>query len=153
MRGVMFTILIGAMLPGLGASAQQMSDEQILAISIQLELNRLGCDAGEPDGIWGRGSRGALARYAEKTGATELGSEPTEDLLQLLRGENGRLCTLPPGVIAAEDRAETAPLEAVNYSYTIWTTLPQDVITTDTEYGPLRCEVARGSIPRVCTWQ
>lgn len=148
-----FLALAVAVISAAPVSAQQMSDAQILAISIQLELNRLGCEAGEPDGLWGRGSRSALGRYAEKIGATDLGSEPTDDILVQLRGETGRLCTLPPGVIAAEDRAETAPLEAVNYSYEIWTTLPQDVITAETEYGPLRCEVARGSIPRVCTWQ
>ena len=35
----------------------------------QVELNRLGCDAGTPDGIIGRKSREALRSYASATGA------------------------------------------------------------------------------------
>jgi len=123
-----------------------------LAMAIQLELNRLGCEAGTADGIWGRGSRAALARYALKVGATELPTDPSDDLLTLLRGENGRLCTLPPGVVAAENRSDTAHLEAVKYSYKVWSTMPSQVATERTEYGLLRCQAGRGSTPRVCSW-
>lgn len=35
---------------------------------VQIELNRLGCDAGQPDGIIGANSRRALERYARVTG-------------------------------------------------------------------------------------
>jgi hypothetical protein len=140
--------LCGAVL-GTGAWAE----EALTAKFIQMELNRLGCEAGTPDGIWGRGSKAALARYGEKVGATGLGEEPSDDLLAVLRAENGQLCTLPPGVIAAEDRAETTHLEAVKYSYKIWGTLPSRVATQSTEYGLLRCEAGGSSTQRTCAWQ
>lgn len=99
-----------------GALAQQ--DVKALAASIQLELNRLGCEPGTPDGLWGPGSKAALGRYASTIGET-LEDQPTDLLLDKLRAENGRLCTLPPGVVASADRSETAHLEAVKYSYKV----------------------------------
>lgn len=133
--------------------AQAIKGDKALASAIQLELNRLGCEPGEPDGLWGRNSRTALATYAEKTGASELGSEPTPELLDRLRAENGRICTLPPGVVAADDRSQTSHLEAVKFSYTVWSSLPSKVATAETEYGVLRCEAGRGSSPRKCAWR
>lgn len=123
------------------------------AKAIQLELNRLGCEAGTADGIWGRGSKAALSRYATAIGAATLGTDPTDALLQTLRGERGRLCTLPPGIVAAENRSDTAHLEAVKFSYTIWTTMPSRVATEQTEYGTLRCEAGSNSSARKCAWQ
>ncbi|MEM6593232.1 MAG: hypothetical protein AAF672_00475 [Pseudomonadota bacterium] len=135
------------------ATASYADAQKALATALQLELNRLGCEAGQPDGAWGPASKRALGRYAEKIGASDLPAEPSDALLTQLRGENGRLCTLPPGVIAADDRSETAHLEAVKFSYSIWTTMPSKVASETTEYGVLRCEAGSGSTPRKCVWQ
>jgi peptidoglycan hydrolase-like protein with peptidoglycan-binding domain len=151
LRATALSILLGVMSPA--ALAQSSDAAKVLAMSIQLELNRLGCDAGAPDGIWGNGSRRALGRYAEKTGAADLDTEPTDALLGQLRAENGRLYTLPPGVVAAEDRSETAHLEAVKFSYTVWTTMPSRTATAKTEYGTLRCTAGQGETRRECSWR
>ncbi|MEM8541647.1 MAG: peptidoglycan-binding domain-containing protein [Pseudomonadota bacterium] len=132
---------------------QATADEKALALAIQLELNRLGCNAGAPDGIWGNGSKRALAKYAVFSGNANVGDQPTDELLTTLRSDNGRLCTLPPGIVANADRSKTAHLEAVKYSYKVWTTLPSNVVTKKTEYGVLRCKVGRNGSPRDCSWQ
>ncbi|MEM9344464.1 MAG: hypothetical protein AAGA87_15585 [Pseudomonadota bacterium] len=43
------------------AAALPAQAKDPLAESLQIELNRLGCEAGTPDGLWGRGSKRALA--------------------------------------------------------------------------------------------
>ena len=133
-----------------GVLAQQ--DGKALATAIQLELNRLGCEPGKPDGLWGPGSKTALGRYASAIGET-LEDQPTDPLLEKLRAEKGPLCTLPPGVVAAADRSETAHLEAVRYSYNVWPTLPAKVVSEKTEYGTLRCRAGKNNGHRSCAWQ
>lgn len=51
-----------------------------LAFPLQSELKRLGCLTGSVDGVWGRGSRAALARFAGRAGL-RLGSEPSQAAL------------------------------------------------------------------------
>ncbi len=66
-----------------------------LARRTQAELNRLGCNAGTEDGVWGRNSRTALERLAENTPAFTLTStEPTSAALQQLEVLTGRICPL-----------------------------------------------------------
>ena len=127
-------------------------DGKALATAIQLELNRLGCEAGQPDGIWGQGSKAALGRYAAKTGET-LEDQVSDQLLTKLRSERGQFCTLPPGIVASDDRSQTAHLEAVKNSYKVWSTLTANVVSKKTEHGTLRSEAAKKSGPRNCKWQ
>lgn len=61
----------------------------------QAELNRLGCDAGVEDGIWGRKSQGALERLVEHApDIAQVALDPSEDLLQRMEQMEGRICPL-----------------------------------------------------------
>jgi uncharacterized membrane protein YgcG len=64
-----------------------------LALNIQTELNRLGCPAGRPDGVWGKNSRQALANFARYATA-DISSEPSMDVLIALQQATGRVCPL-----------------------------------------------------------
>lgn len=61
----------------------------------QAELNRLGCNAGTEDGIWGNKSRGALERLAKHAPSVEIAAlDPTETLLRDMEALDGRICPL-----------------------------------------------------------
>jgi len=69
-----------------------------LVRSIQTELNRIGCSAGSPDGIWGEQSRSAVRSYM-KTGSAELVStEPHAALLARLQREPSGMCRVDCGI-------------------------------------------------------
>lgn len=59
---------------------------------VQTELNRLGCSAGRPDGLWGPGSRRALTNYRNYSKVNLASLEPTSGLLDSLRKVNQRVC-------------------------------------------------------------
>lgn len=64
-----------------------------LATELQMELKRIGCLPGAVDGIWGRGSQAALARFINATGLTHLNrNRPTDDAVNAAMGEQGRVC-------------------------------------------------------------
>ncbi|MBI1385813.1 MAG: SUMF1/EgtB/PvdO family nonheme iron enzyme [Rhizobiales bacterium] len=65
-----------------------------LALAVQRELARLGCRPGEPDGLWGPASAGALARWREHARVAEVGSGggPSLALLRQLEGQTGTVC-------------------------------------------------------------
>lgn len=87
----------GAEKPEVAATPPQIEqpDERELARGLQTELNRLGCNAGAPDGIWGRKSRAALALLAKHAPAAKIaGLEPTEALLHHAEQLEGRICPL-----------------------------------------------------------
>lgn len=63
-----------------------------LAVLVQVELNRLGCGAGKPDGVWGRNSRKALRLFARHSGAVLAGTDPSIILLRTMRATSGRIC-------------------------------------------------------------
>lgn len=65
-----------------------------LARSMQTELNRVGCNAGNPDGKWGRNSRSALRKYSQNAGIAIASANPSIELLRTLRNSNGRICPL-----------------------------------------------------------
>ena len=69
-----------------------------LAELIQTELKRVGCYSGDLDGDWGKGSRGALARYFEAKKVPSLGSEPTIEIQALLKAEPPEVCKTEPVV-------------------------------------------------------
>ncbi len=64
-----------------------------LAYPLQSELKRLGCLPGRVDGIWGRGSRAALRRFANQA-RLRLGSEPSQNALDVARRSPTGFC--PP---------------------------------------------------------
>lgn len=55
-----------------------------LVRAVQEELNRLGFDAGTPDGLFGPSTRSAIQAF-EKSAGREAGGEATPDLLRALR--------------------------------------------------------------------
>ncbi|MBL4727721.1 MAG: caspase family protein [Rhizobiaceae bacterium] len=61
---------------------------------VQSELNRLGCEAGSPDGLWGKGSRRALNNYSKHSKIILSSLEPTGELLRSLRDTDQRICPI-----------------------------------------------------------
>jgi hypothetical protein len=69
-------------------------DEVALARELQVELNRVGCDLGAPDGIWGRKSERALQLFSDRQGVTLASLDPSEALLDLVKATKSRVCPL-----------------------------------------------------------
>ncbi len=63
-----------------------------ITLRIQWNLQRLGCNPGTHDGIWGRKSRAALGQFAKYAKVTVTRREPTQEVLSLLRPRRGRVC-------------------------------------------------------------
>lgn len=76
------------------AAAVASLSSRELAREIQSQLNRLGCSAGQADGIWGKRSRAALNRYVKHGDKTLASIEPSTELLKDLLGESARVCPL-----------------------------------------------------------
>jgi len=72
---------------------------------IQAELNRLGCVAGRPDGLWGKKSTRAVGKYARFSKIKLVTLQPTYDLLDQLRGHTSSICPAPRRVV--KKRAKT----------------------------------------------
>ncbi len=70
------------------------SDPKELARAVQLELNRLGCNAGSPDGVWGRGSRSAANLFNRHSNLRLASIEPNGEFLRQLRAFENRVCPL-----------------------------------------------------------
>ena len=63
-----------------------------LAFQIQGQLNRLGCDAGRPDGAWGRKSRKALSNFAKRARIQLASLDPKPEVLDALKAKTTRVC-------------------------------------------------------------
>jgi hypothetical protein len=63
--------------------------------AVQTELARLGCYTQRVDGVWGRGSRAALADYGRRSNQRDLGEEPTAEVWLILRAARGTVCPRP----------------------------------------------------------
>jgi hypothetical protein len=63
-----------------------------LALAVQTELKRVGCDPGDIDGVWGGRSRDALAAFGHfaKIDVAEL--SPTPQILALIKGKTDVVC-------------------------------------------------------------
>jgi hypothetical protein len=69
--------------------AAPVAPSEPIALTLQRELKRIGCLTGRVDGIWGRGSRAALDRFA-KQARLQLGREPSQVALdEALRTDAG----------------------------------------------------------------
>lgn len=69
-----------------------------LALAVQRELDRVGCDPGPLDGSWGARSQAALETFARYAKLRELASDaPTSAVLAALQKEKGRVCPLECG--------------------------------------------------------
>ncbi|MCX7560280.1 caspase family protein [Sulfitobacter sp. F26204] len=77
------------------SSPDTSMSERELVLKSQAALNRLGCDAGNEDGIWGRKSRDALARLVKHAPTTiEATQEPSVPLLRQMERLSGKICPL-----------------------------------------------------------
>ncbi|MEI3852078.1 MULTISPECIES: caspase family protein [Ensifer] len=76
------------------AAAAAGTDDRALTRSIQQQLNRLGCQAGSEDGLWGAGSRKALEAFARHSKVELATLEPSSDVLERLKAERARICPL-----------------------------------------------------------
>ena len=65
-----------------------------LALEVQKELARLGCNPGQPDGRWGGRSQAAAERFSQHAGITVNAQEPSPDMLLILQSRQGRVCPL-----------------------------------------------------------
>ncbi len=70
-----------------------------LATELQTELRRAGCYHGQIDGIWGPGSKRAMAAFTARINAALAVAKPTPLLLTLIRGRRAVACggTCPAG--------------------------------------------------------
>ena len=68
------------------------SSKRELAIAVQRELNRLGCEAGAADGQWGKNSSAALKRYGQHGNFKLATLDPSPGLLNDLKGQPSRVC-------------------------------------------------------------
>lgn len=62
--------------------------------ALQLELRRVGCNAGVVDGIWGEPSQKALDRFNKHAGMKLVVSVATTDALDAVKSKSGRTCPL-----------------------------------------------------------
>ncbi|MFZ1814276.1 MAG: caspase family protein [Rhizobiaceae bacterium] len=74
--------------------ANNVIDDRGAIASIQRELNRLGCDVGSADGIWGNKSREALQSFADESHRKLASLEPTQAVIDMLNDADGRVCPL-----------------------------------------------------------
>jgi hypothetical protein len=67
---------------------------EVLALQIQGELNRIGCNVGTPDGIWGTRSRQGLELYAKTASLDVATLDLTKLLLDKLRAVPADFCPI-----------------------------------------------------------
>ena len=86
-----------------------------LALAVQTELKRVGCDPGEVDGVWGGRSREALAAFGHfaKVGVAELA--PTPDILALIKGKSAVVCVASGEAQAPDGEAAPPPEPAPSH--------------------------------------
>lgn len=70
-------------------------EDRELVRSLQRELNRVGCSAGAPDGLWGRNTDTAIRNFSKHT-KREI-KPPSQELLDAIRQEQARICPLVCG--------------------------------------------------------
>ncbi len=69
-------------------------DPKDLARMVQIELKRVGCDPGAPDGVWGPASQRALATFNKYGRADYATAAPTLEMLKDLQKRSARICPL-----------------------------------------------------------
>ncbi|NNE23286.1 MAG: hypothetical protein HKN11_11830 [Rhizobiales bacterium] len=69
-------------------------DKRQLTLTLQRELKRVGCDPGVADGIWGRKGRLALSNFARYAKLNVPGSDPSEEIIDMVRSKKSRICPI-----------------------------------------------------------
>jgi tetratricopeptide (TPR) repeat protein len=70
------------------------SDAAALALKIQKELSRVGCNPGKEDGKWGAGVKRALDLFTKLANVKLVTDEPTSAILDAVSAKRGRVCPL-----------------------------------------------------------
>lgn len=83
--------------PAIPVEAPAAESNKDLALAIQQELVRLGCQAGDPDGGWGKAARAAIGRFNRYAKASLDAGKPTADLMSALQNYEKRVCPLVCG--------------------------------------------------------
>ncbi len=81
--------------PDIDSSDEKVIDSFVtpgLIRDIQKHLNRLGCDVGRADGVWGRKSRNALRQANIHLGMHYASLEPSQLIFNRLKSEQRQLC-------------------------------------------------------------
>jgi hypothetical protein len=86
-----------AALPEVAKLADEPAEPSRLARNIQLELTRLGCFAGTPDGAWGKAARDAVVKFNRHSRAKLNADQPSDALMAALRQHEERVCPLVCG--------------------------------------------------------
>lgn len=68
------------------------ASRRALARSIQIELKRVGCFAGDADGLWSSSTRKAMQTFIERINASLPVESPDYILLTLLQGQHSQIC-------------------------------------------------------------
>lgn len=71
-----------------------MSDPKELARALQIELARVGCEPGTPDGVWGSASQQAIRAYNSGAGTRHDDTTPSLSALADVRAHSTRVCLL-----------------------------------------------------------
>lgn len=88
-------------------AAEELSRQAVR--QIQSELDRIGCDPGRPDGLWGDRSRSALGDYARHAKLDLASLEPSAELLEQLQARKQPVCPqAEPPKRASRPAARTA---------------------------------------------
>jgi hypothetical protein len=77
--------------------AQESVAPGTLARNLQAELQRVGCIAANPDGVWGPMSRNALKQYGKHSGLQLSSLEPTLEIFDHIKQNSVRVCPLVCG--------------------------------------------------------
>ena len=85
--------------PGSNAQASTLAqmDAVTLARELQRELKRVGCDAGDADGVWGAKATGALKSFANQTKLALFTDAPTPAALEAVMSRKLKVCPLDCG--------------------------------------------------------
>jgi hypothetical protein len=80
-----------------------------LARLLQTELQRVGCNPGAIDGVWGDQGEAALERFARHAKLDIHTDEPTLEALEAVKGQRGRVCPQEAAPARQPAKARTAP--------------------------------------------
>ena len=84
-----------------------------LARDVQRELERVGCSAGRPDGIWGSRSRSAVREFNQHAQASLDADLPSKEALAALQKHQSRVCPPeePPTRVRREPAQRREPVQ------------------------------------------
>jgi len=80
--------------PKTDATATALIDPHIMALVLQNELRRVGCEPGKVDGKWGKQGSTALAKFNVYANLELPTVTPTMDALKAVKGSKERVCPL-----------------------------------------------------------